>query len=83
MQLETIELVSNCIWLSSDPDDRVVTMFVNPLNIYINCYHETPCKEGNLYKEIVILCKLLSSKLKIESFDKINFCNFEDFSSIN
>lgn len=69
-QLETIELVSNCIHLPSDTDNRVVTMFVNPLNISINCYHESPCKEGNLYREITSTVNSLYVGLRLINYTK-------------
>lgn len=70
MQFETIELVSNCIHLPSDTDNRVVTMFINPLRIYINCFHQIPCKEGNLYREITSTVNSLYVGLRLLNYER-------------
>jgi len=82
IQFDTIELVSNCIHVPSDTDDRVVTMFINALGIYINCYHQDPCKDLGLYKEISSTVNSLYVGLSLmnynQPFQKVDLST-EDF----
>lgn len=83
---EGFELVSHCIFETEDKDSRVVTLFLQPTRLSINCFHQ-PCKEGKRYLKIAqslnsyfISLRLLFHKTP---FKKIDVSTKEVFDSLS